>query len=248
LITVVDAETHTEFRISTAVRLTSVKSSLVRHDRLAVFGPAGRTSAVVVLDLAEKRLADWFFCTEPTPVSANWIAYVEWYPRFWTPREVVLLYDLDKTPAENRLPTAARLPVPAPLDNAPVQVGIPVYPQSNVQEGSYRNVVEGRGSSDTILVNLSFLLLQAERLVFVAAQGRDYSDSRDFLVSVDLSRGLERPVIRSFDIPKAQLQKLGENPDFIQITALEALSDDSVRLVIPRSEYGMSSLVVDLPR
>ncbi len=243
-------ETRGRFELSTDVRLTEIADSFIWGDRLAVLGRAGRASAVVIFDLARRQMSDWFFCIEPRRIAPGWIAYVEWYPRLFgeAPREVVLIYDLDKAPAENRLPIANHVAIPAPVTAAPVLVGMPVYPEINVQERSYANVVENPADNETVLAYLSFLLLPQKRLVFVAAEGQDFMSSRDFLVVVNLSLGINHPVVKSVGIPKDQLEKPGENPQFVKITGIEPIGENSVRLLVPKSEYGVSSIVVNLNR
>lgn len=133
--------------LSSDVRLTSVRDSFISNSKFVAIGQAAVPYEVAIFDLSSKRLIDWFDCYGPRRVSDNWIAYVEWYPNhgMGTAKEVLLLYDLAKTPAENRLPSAERLPIPAPIATGASQVGIPVFPESNVQQRSYVNVVQGPG-------------------------------------------------------------------------------------------------------
>ncbi len=239
-----------QFSVSADVRLTALKEYFtVPNDKLAVIGDAGKSSAVVIFDLATKRLLDWFYCYAPQRVSETWIVYVEWYPVHGAgePKEVVLLYDLTKSPGENRLPGAQRLIAPAPITAAPITVGTPIYPESNVKKKSYVNAAQNSAEAERLLTTSPFLLLPSQRLVFVAAKGQDFPTSWDYLVVVDLSHGIVDPLIQTVDIPKDQFKKPGENPNFIQVTGIEAASPDSVRLFVPRSEYGVSSITVSIP-
>jgi len=129
--------------IESKVRLTDVEQSFVLGDKLAVMGRAGRTWSVVILDLAKGQEIDSFACALPQRLSTNRIAYVEWYPdHFVEPREVVLIYDLTKSPMENRLPGVRAARIPAPITDISAAVGLPVYPEWNVRNRSYRNAVE----------------------------------------------------------------------------------------------------------
>ena len=249
-VTVSNAALSVHFDLSSDVRLTAVKESFITGSKLVVLGAAGRASSVVIFDLLQRKEIDWFFCIEPKRISESWIVYVEWYPRLGNeeaPREVLLLYDLrNRSPAENRLPSAVKLPIPAPLASAPVEVGVPVYPELNVRQRSYANVVES-SVNQTIFSDLSFSLLPRERLVFAAAEGHDFPSSRDYLVILDLSRGVDRPIIHTVEIPKDQFKKPGENPHFVKITGIEQASENAVRLFVSQSEYGVSSITVAVP-
>ena len=138
-----NAATGAMVNIKSKVQLTEVGQSFVLGDKLAVMGKAGRTWSVAILDLAKRQEIDWFYCAVPQRLSTNWIAYVEWYPdHFVEPREVVLIYDLTKSPIENRLPGVRAAGIPAPIMDISVAVGLPVYPEWNVRNRSYRNAVE----------------------------------------------------------------------------------------------------------
>ena len=52
---------------------------------------------------------------------------------------------------------------------------------------------------------------------------------------------------RKLDIPKDQLKKPGVNPDFIVVNRVEVVSDGVIRLYIPESDYGISSIVMEVP-
>ena len=230
--------------------LTEIGNSFVSHDKLAVLGRAGKSSAVYIFDLQERRLIDWYFCIEPKKVSSDWIVYVEWHPRLFgsaAAREVVLLHDLKNDPRHNRLPSPAKEMIPVPITAAPVEVGEPIYPEENVKNRSYRNVLEDSPLDQTVMSNLSFLMLPNQRLVSVAASGGDFPSSRNWLVVIDLSRGVEKPFIETLEIPKDKLQEPGENPKFIKINAIEMASENSVRVLLPATEYGISSIVVPVP-
>jgi hypothetical protein len=95
----------TAYDVSVDVRLTEVSEHFVFGNKLVVLGPAGKAYAAAVFDLSARALVDWFYCKEATRVSESLIASVEWYPDHgarW-PTDVVLVYDLEKSPQENRL-------------------------------------------------------------------------------------------------------------------------------------------------
>lgn len=247
-VSVLNRTSGVRFDVSSDVRMAGVKDSFTFGNKLVAMDDSGNASTVVVFDLIRRQLIDWFYCYAPRRISENWIAYVEWYPAHATgePKEIVLVYDLARAPAENRLPSARRLPIPAPITAGPTQVGIPVFPESNARLGSYLNMVEDSAEGDLVLQHAGYVLLPGDRLVFAAAQGHDFPHMHDYLVVVDLSRGVDHPTIDLLDIPKDQLQKPGENPQFVQITGMEQASENAVRLFVPAAEYGVSSIVVNL--
>lgn len=173
---------------------------------------------------------------------------MEWYPEHgmrW-PTDVVLIYDLDKSPSQNRLGSATLPASPSSVDNTSVTAGFPVYPHANAVEGSYANAVPDAESSIRVLGAPYFLLLPSRWLVFVAAQGTDYPRSQNHLVVVDLSHGLVRPAAWIVEIPREGFRNAGKNPGMTQIDRMEPVGEDSVRLFLPESEYGISSEVVNL--
>lgn len=236
------------FEIVSEVPLTKVTDNFVFRDRLVVMGNYGRAFAVAIFDLTSRKALDWFGCREAVRISQSWIASVEWYPEHgmrW-PTDVVLIYDLEKTPGQNRLLNAEVPSTLPPISDLPIAVGFPVYPTANALEESFRNVVPSAGAAVSILGAPYFTLLSSRLLVFVAAQGKDYPSSENHLVVVDLSHGLLRPPARVVEIPKASFTKFGHNPKMTQILRMEGVGEHSVRLFLPQSEYGVASEVVDL--
>lgn len=196
----------TTFEITSEVRLTALRDHFVVRDRLVVIGEVGeqgRASGVVIFDLTNRKLLDWFVCWEATRVSESWIAFVEWYPEHgerW-PTDVVSVYDLDKSPSQNRV-GKVKLPfTPPSIADASVAVGIPVYPHANAVDESYANLAPSAESAIRVLGAPYFLLLPSRWLVFVAVQGKDYPSSQNRLVVVDLSHGLLRCTAKTVDIP-----------------------------------------------
>jgi hypothetical protein len=239
------------FEITSEVRLTAVSDEFVFRDRLVVIGKVGergQASGVVIFDLASRKLLDWFVCWEAMRISESWIASVEWYPEHgmrW-PTDVVLIYDLDKSPGQNRLANAQPRFTPQLIGDSSVAVGFPVYPAANAVGGTYTNVVPDAESAVRVLGAPFFLLLPSRWLVFVAAQGTDYASSENHLVVVDLSHGLLKPPARNVEIPREGFKKTGKNPDMTQIEGMEPVGEGSVRLLLPESEYGVNNEVVDL--
>jgi hypothetical protein len=236
------------FELSADVPLTRIDDYFISDTRMVAIGEAGRAAAVVIFNLKTREKIDWFYCYQPQRISETRIVYVEWYPSHGAgnPKDVILLYDLAKSPASNRLGSAVLMSIPAPEKASPVTVGIPIFPESNVLQRSYRN---GSNDADNTEYSLAhtFLQMTPQRIVFVAAKGRDYSSMSDFLVIVDLLDGINNLAIRKLEIPKYQLNSPGDNPQFIEVTGIKAISESSVRLYVPKSKYGVEDVVLNLP-
>jgi hypothetical protein len=57
------------------------------------------------------------------------------------PTDVVLIYDLEKSPSQNRLGAASTTQTPPPTSDTSTWVGFPVYPSANAANGNYMTVV-----------------------------------------------------------------------------------------------------------
>jgi hypothetical protein len=238
------SRTHESYALNLRVQLTRLDTARVSGDKLVLTGGAGHADSVSIADLKSRRLIDWLYCYQPEQLSDRWVAYIEWYPRSaMNAANVVLLYDLSKSPAENRL-NGAKLDIPAPETGAPVEVGAPVFPDVNARQESYREDLDH--AARRVLAH-TFVLID-NRLVFVATEGYDLTNSRDYLVMVDLSRGLKNEVSSTIEIPRNQLKKPGSHPSFIDVQKVERVGANTVRLYVPESEYGLSSFLVTLPQ
>lgn len=257
---VADSRQKASVALTADVVLTKVRDSYIYGDRLVVYGEAVNVGAVVVFDLLRRREIDWFFCWRSKQVWPGKILSTEWYPAHGfgtTYDDVLLLYDLRKSPLENR-PTASptlRLPLPPESqDSATSDVGIPIYPQTNVEKNSYENA-NADGVPWHVIQWETLATLSSERLAFIVSEvGK--STSSNWLVIIDLSRGSGSVESKKVDIPKDQLHVDVEwlkdhrrpyNPDLVVVTRIEEVSPTQVRLHVPAGKYGVSSIVVDIP-
>ncbi len=235
--------------VTAEVVLTRIDSSFVAGDKLAVLGDAGRAQAVIVFDLRQAREIDWFFCYEPKRISPQWIVYVEFYPAHSAgySTDVVLIYDLGKTPSDNCLDSRGAVHLPPSIGDYAVRVGIPVYPESNASQHSYLNEVESPSRSVIVLGPPFFLLLSSKELVFLSHQGRDAHDYITHLIAVDLSKGVSDARTETINLPFDELPRKSNNPNFLHATRLEEVGPRLVRLILPKEDYGVDSLMVHIP-
>jgi hypothetical protein len=230
------------FQIRDPVVLTDLRSSFVSENKLTLLGAAGRAQAVVVYDLESKKKLDWFFCYQPQQISSDLIAYVEFYPSHAAeePTDVVLIYDLRKSPEQNRLTSRTDR-------GGHIQVGTPVYPQENARKRSYANAAANINEARHVLGPPFFLLLSSQRLVFLSAEGEDARNYRSSLIVIDLFKGPDNAPIVTLPIPADQFNATPENPSFLRATSLQEISPTEVRLSVPKSQYGVDSITVHIP-
>jgi hypothetical protein len=236
------------FELSADVPLTRIDDYFISDTRMVAIGEAGRAAAVVIFDLKTREKIDWFYCYQPQRISETRIVYVEWYPAHGagTPKDVILLYDLAKSPASNRLGSAVPISIPAPEKASPVTVGIPIFPESNVLQRSYKNSSNDADNTEYSVAH-TFLQVNPKRIAFVGVKGKDYSSMSDYLVIVDLFDEIDNVALQKVEIPKGQLKTSGDNPQFIEVTGIKALSGDSAQLHVPRSKYGVEDVMLNLP-
>jgi len=67
------------------------------------------------------------------------------------------------------------------------------------------------------------------------------------LVEVSLSNGQRGAEFKTITIPKITLKHPGENPNFVQVTDLKAVSKNTVSLSVPYAIYGVQQIIVDIP-
>jgi hypothetical protein len=235
--------------LSDLVKSREIIEAFVWRDELVLFGRAVNPAVVEIFDLGRRAKVDWFYCFQPRRVADNWIAYKEFYfgqaQGPVVPNEVLLVYDLTRTPLENRLDREPGWKTPPPLDDYSdnvVQVGIPILPESNARERSYQITFETQNPG-RFIDGATIALLPSRKLVFRCSEQRPRMgviDSREYLAVVDLSRGLENPAYKTVDIPR-----MGEFAT--RIERIEADTPHTVRLVFPKGEYGVESMVVALP-
>jgi len=168
-------KTHNEtVELAADVSIINILESFVWKDRLVIFGDAGRTQEVVIFDLLARQKIEGYFCYAPVRVSDSWIIYVEFYysSTRW-PTDVLLAYDLAKSPIDNRLGKAPNLRISPDKTEYPTRVGMPIYPDSNVKQKSFTNQISDR-KDERYILGSPFLLLPSKRLVFIVGEEYGY--------------------------------------------------------------------------
>jgi len=147
-----------------------------------------------IVDIKENTLVDQFWCYEPvlSPSRRFWV-----YEKFYAPHglkatqtTVVLIYDMEKSPLENRVPVEGY--TEWPLE----QVGLPVYPEPYVEAQTYVLVEEQEANPFWYLQASPFLWsADPNEVVFLCNHQK-----QTYIVRVNLSSGIEKPKIFSAPI------------------------------------------------
>jgi hypothetical protein len=232
--------------LTSELHLTRIDRSFVSGTKLIVLGEAGKAGGVSIFDLQNARELDWFYCYAPRLVSENWIVYVEFYyaHQAGEPTDVVLVYDLMRSSTDNRMEKDRG--ASDKLDR--IHVGAPTFPESNARLHTYDNVVSDVTAARHVLGPPFYVLLPPSRLLFTASQGTSaVPNLLNYLVVVDLSEGVLKPRIHQVDIPHDKIKHESGRANYIEITRMEAISANAVRLYIPEDKYGVSSFIVNIP-
>jgi len=171
------------------------KLILVPVDKVCVQGHLPRGGRIIsIIDLNTYSLIDTLWINRELSFSPSFqfFVYLSYAPKF-IPRgfsSVVLLYDLSKSPNENRLTEHSN------VENG----GIPIFPRENAMAKSYSPLLAGGGTGYTS----PFLWSEDEsKIVFLHVQRERNSPANkrnNYITAVDISRGVMSPEITKREI------------------------------------------------
>jgi len=247
---VTDLYSRTTFSLAAKVDLSEIRDTALYSDKLALWGIAGNTEEVVIFDLKRKAEIDWFLCDWVKQVIPGKLVISEWQPNHLGGvllEDVLMLYDLEKSPFANRLKIRPNTRFPLPLDEqdeAVTDVGIPIYPQANADKGDYFQQPSKAGEPFQMVYLDTLVAISQERIVFVAQRETDARDAVTWLEVLDLPHGAIKAKSRRIEIPKEQIPpdpqwvKLHQpfNPNLVSISQIEVVSSTQIRLHIPAEE------------
>ncbi len=199
MFSIVKKETGKTKEITITGRFKMIKElHIAENNKLLAIGELPRGGdAISIVDLSKYGVQDtiWAYGYALSP-SKRFIAFLSHYPPYGLPefkRSILLIYDLSKSSAENRLPSLNILSA-----DADKFVGIPAFPDVNVEEQSYDINLDTKH-------NFTSPLLWSEdetKLVFT-----EYYNNQNLVVSIDIKGGIERPIIRREQINMKKLIK-----------------------------------------
>ena len=154
-----------------------------------------------IVDIKDNTLIDQFWCYDPvlSPSRRFWV-----YEKFFAPHglkatqtTVVLIYDMEKSPLENRVP------VEDYTEWELEQVGLPIYPEPYVEAQTYVLKEEQEENPFWYLRSSPFLWsADANDVVFLCNH-----QECSYIVRVDLSPGIRKPKIFTAPIDVASFIK-----------------------------------------
>ena len=230
-------------------RMTEVIRVAIYRDRGVVLGRYRNASdVVIILNLNRGMEADFFLCFRPTlSPSKRHLLYEKFYTRHRV-RElrfgnstILLAYDLEKSPADNRI-----------AESNERAVGIPVYPEENRERRTYWPLVQNEELVHHV-APIYVWLDSGHTVLFV-----DRFDSSSWLVALELPSALDDARIRKRRINVAQLladepgsaeyrRSLRRAETFLPVKDLRASTTGRVTLVLGLVGVRFSSITRSKP-
>jgi len=171
-------------------RIRSIeKLYLFENNKLVVHGNLKRADIIYVVDCKTQNVVDMFWCYDPVlaPSKRFWV-YEKFYPYHGLKSiqtTVVLVYDMQRTPLENRVPVKGYTEWPK------VQVGLPIYPRPYLEAKAY--VLQRQQYEEPPWYLRSSPLLwskDSNDVVFL------YNHKKQaYVVRVNISAGIDKPKI-----------------------------------------------------
>ena len=230
---------------------TQIKYMEIANELLIVFGAIENTADVVtIFGLNNLKEKDSILCYGPLlSRTRRYIVYKKFYPRFADPpatSNVLLIYDLSKAPTENRLDQKER-------NRGPDFVGIPIYPEDNVRKKSYSAWVENPIERHTFYPpDGKYLWANNDKKLIIV----DKYDGDNWLVTIDLSKGLDRIEINKLviDISKIMdvnkkdqdyINKVRKIKEGIIVTDIEGANNNKIKLKLS-SSYSLKANEIEM--
>jgi len=175
-------------------RIRSIENLyLFENNKLVVHGNLERADIIYVVECETHKVVDMFWCYDPVlaPLNRFWV-YEKFYPYHGLKSiqtTVVLVYDMERTTLENRVPVKDYTEWPK------VQVGLPIYPKPYVEAKAYVLPRQQQENSFWYLRSSPFLWSEdANDVVFLCNH-----EKQTYIVRVNIGAGIDKPKI--FEAP-----------------------------------------------
>jgi hypothetical protein len=239
---------HSQFTMRNMT--TEVKSLMIVNKKLIISGrvKSNLANGITIVDMSQLKEIDYFLCYNPK-LSPNkrFIVYEKFYPRF-SPKEaqssLILLYDMHKTPRENRLRKKG-IPTFDIHKSGTIshitEVGLPIFPVSNAEEKTYRVWVDDVEKGHRVFPHYLWLNDDTQ-LLFI-----DYHDEDNWVVSIQLDSPYQPRITK--DIIENTLPYSANDQELkLKIKSLEKTRDDRLKINLYVSNNSpKSEIILDLP-
>ena len=236
---------------------TGLEEAEIVDDTLILFGEVqSRARSVTLVNLASGQVRDFFrhWGVALSP-SRRFLVFRAFYPPHGMVEvrsDVVRVYDIARSPAENRI-TGAREAVPG------AYVGLPIYPPENVAPPTYRVWVPEETQRHYVDPTAGFLWTPDEKSLFFI----DKTGGQTRLVRVSLEEGGRQPQIGTMPIDVAPVIAIEpQSPEYpkalartrggLAVIGLKLESDGRITLKLDpdlyrRKVYSVTELTVAPP-
>jgi len=183
------------------------------------------STGMYIVDLKTSKLIDEFCCYTPvlSPLKNVWV-----YEKNYLPHElpaarttVVLMYDLRKSPSENRVPVVGYTPYPLE------QVGIPVYPQPYVKAKAYVLPEQQMENPNWYSLSSPFLWSEDSNDVVFLCNHQQVT----YIARVNISGGIDKPAISEAPVNVARFIKADLPEDYREREAARLHSLSATKIV-----------------
>ena len=231
-----------------------IKDLIIVGDLIVVFGKlaTGNIDAITIIDIIKKEEKDFIICYDPQLLlSKKYLIFEKFYPRF-SPDEVrsalVLLYNLELTPQENRVGkfdikkfNEIQSKCPRLFTVYHNDVGLPIYPLTNYKNSTYRVWVENLEKRHAI-ISPKYAIDAKNNMIFFMAR----HDKENLIISADLKDGYKSLKLKKYVLKIAA--KKGKNifriKDFSagddgdpKVNITLSIMQNQIKLQIPFSDF-----------
>lgn len=231
-----------EERVVTVENLTTeLDRAEIAGETLLLFGEmGGKAGAITLVDLETAEATDFIlhYAASLSP-SRRYLVFKAFYAPYGmlqTRSDSVMIYDLSRQPAANRLPRTR----PSTMGTS---VGLPVYPPENVDPASYQVWIPNESLQHYVEVQAGFLWARDEKSLYFI----DRTRNQQLLVRIDLTEGLEEPQIITQPIDPASILAIapernkqfhrGKEANYFAITGMQFAPDGRIRLELNREMF-----------
>ena len=228
-------EKNAERTVTVENLTTGLESAEIVDRTLVLFGEMqSKADAITLVDLEAGKTIDFIlhYGASLSP-SRKYLIFKGFYPPYGMLQnrsDSVLLYELSKGPAENRLSGASEA-------DSGQRVGLPVYPSQNANTPAYLVSIPEESERHYVDAQAGFLWTKDEESVFFI----DKTGDDQLLVRVDVAEGPRQARISTRSIDAAPALSEDGRPEgdreHLAVTGMELEPDGRIRLELDRKLF-----------